>query len=293
MLGNEFISSQTLLFDDRCNINAYPVIKWAGGKRQLLPEINKRLPDKFRNYYEPFFGGGALFFALSPKQAVINDFNTQLVNVYKQIKFSPDEVVNYLMEFPNTYNIIYNTSEQTDFYFNKRNDFNKFIIQDVFTAESAALFIFLNKAGYNGLYRVNRRGLFNVPSAHRKILKICEPENIYAVSDLLQTCIIKQGDFEEACKDAVKEDFIFFDSPYYDTFDSYQTGGFSENDHIRLAELFKKLSKIGVFCILTNNDCDFIKHLYADFHIDVISVKRMINCDSKKRTGREVIIKNF
>lgn len=274
-------------------MNVYPVIKWAGGKRQLLSEINKRLPATFKNYYEPFFGGGALFFDLLPPKALINDFNSQLVNVYRQIKSTPDIVINYLMNFQDSYNSLRDDATKTAFYFQKRDDFNEFIINDTFTAESAALFIFLNKAGYNGLYRVNRRGLFNVPSAHRKTLKICEPENIYAVSKLLQNCVIRQGDFEKACSEAGSDDFIFFDSPYYDTFDSYQTGGFSESDHIRLFILFKQLSAKGAYCILTNNDCDFIKNLYADFNIDVIQVKRMINCDSHKRIGREVIITNF
>ena len=274
-------------------LNVYPVIKWAGGKRQLLSEISSRLPNKFRNYYEPFFGGGALFFYLLPERALINDFNSQLVNVYRQIKSSPDEVISYLMIFQDCYNALTNDSDKTAFYFQKRDDFNSFILNDTFTVESASLFIFLNKAGYNGLYRVNRRGLFNVPPAHRKTLNVCEPENIYAVSNLLQNCKIKQGDFEEACSEAGCDDFVFFDSPYYDTFDSYQTGGFSDSDHIRLFKLFKKLSAAGTYCVLTNNDCNFIKNLYADFNVDVVQVKRMINCNSQKRTGSEVIITNF
>ena len=272
---------------------AVPVIKWAGGKRQLLPEINKRLPKSYGKYYEPFFGGGALFFDLSPKKAVINDFNSQLINMYTQIKNVPDEVIQHLSKLQTAYNTYSSDEERTAYYFEKRTAFNQFITANTYTSESAALFIFLNKAGYNGLYRVNSDGLFNVPCAHRKILKAFESDNIYEVSKLLKDCIIKNGDFEKACKNVKAGDFVFFDSPYYDTFDTYQAGGFSEEDHIRLANLFAKLSDIGAYCILTNNDCDFIKGLYKSYNIDVVSVKRMISCDGSNRTGQEVIITNF
>lgn len=272
---------------------ASPIIKWAGGKRQLLPEIVKRMPTAFKRFYEPFFGGGALFFSLSPEQAVLSDINSQLINAYQQIKISPYKIISTLEQIQNKHNSLKNDIEQTKYYLTKRNEFNQCILNNILTVKSASLFIFLNKAGYNGLYRVNKKGLFNVPSSHRKILKMFDAENIFAASHALQKCTIKCGDFEDACRDARSGDFIFLDPPYYDSFDTYQSGGFSEADHIRLARLFKKLSKEGVYCIETNSNCDFIKELYKDFSIDIINVKRMINCDSAKRTGCEIIITNF
>ena len=272
---------------------ASPLVKWAGGKRQLLPEIKSRMPLKFNRYFEPFFGGGALYFEIEPRKAIINDFNNQLVNLYRQVKECPEEVANKLSEYQNQYNEISGDDKKTEYYYERRTDFNSGIVKSEFTTEMAALFVFLNKAGFNGLYRVNSGGLFNVPPAHRKTLKAYDEANIYEVSRVLKNCNILCGDFEEACKGIRKGDFVFFDSPYYDTFDTYQAGGFSEKDHIRLKNLFKKLSNRGVYCILTNNDCDFIKELYKEYYIDVVAVKRMINCDGNNRTGSEVIITNF
>lgn len=271
-----------------------PVVKWAGGKRQLISEIVSRMPaEPINTYFEPFFGGGALFFHLAPKNAVINDCNSQLVNVYSQIKNDPDAVMDRLTALQDEYNALTDDKKRTEFYSAQRDAFNNSIKNNTLTADSAALFIFMNKAGFNGLYRVNADGLFNVPSAHRKVLKAFDPDNIKAASELLQNSTILHGDFEAACKDAKKGDFVFFDSPYYDTFDTYQAGGFSEADHRRLAKLYKELSDKGVYCILTNSETDFIKELYKDFKVDVVSVKRMINRDSSKRTGTEVIVTNF
>lgn len=143
------------------------------------------------------------------------------------------------------------------------------------------------------MYRVNSKGFFNVPPAHRKSLNIYSQDNIKDVSKLLKKCTIVHGDFEAACKDAKKGDFVFFDSPYYNTFDAYQTGGFSKNEHKRLAKLFKKLTDKSVFCLLTNSNTDFIKTLYKDYTIEKISVKRMINSNGNNRTGIEVIVTNF
>ena len=272
---------------------ATPIVKWAGGKRQLLPEIKKRMPKEFGTYYEPFFGGGALFFDIAPKKAIINDYNIQLINVYNQVKKDYDMVTLYLKDFETSYNSFKTDEEKTRFYFDMRDQFNYLIKTNELSFLSAAEFIFLNKAGFNGLYRVNANGEFNVPSAHRKNLNLFDIENMKEVSALLKRCTIKQGDFEKACNRARENDFVFFDSPYYDTFDNYQAGGFSEDDHLRLARLFRRLSDRGVKCILTNNACDFIKDLYQDYNVEEVDVKRMINCDGNNRVGKEVIITNF
>lgn len=273
--------------------NVSPVIKWAGGKRQLLPTIKPMLPETYGRYFEPFFGGGALFCDVQPDKAVINDFNKQLIGMYKQIKKDPNAVCAALYDFQEQYNGKSSMEEKDALYYEFREDFNACIDDDIKTSLSAALLIFLNKAGFNGLYRVNASGKYNVPSAHRKTVKAYERENIEGMSKLLKKAKIMCGDFEKACKDAEAGDFVFFDSPYYDTFDTYQAGGFSEADHIRLYNLFDSLSQKGVYCMLTNNDCDFIKKLYAKYNIKTIDVKRMINCDGNNRVGKEVIITNY
>lgn len=272
---------------------ATPIIKWVGGKRQLIPEITKNLPESFNTYYEPFFGGGAMFFNLNPTKAVINDFNSQLVNVYKQVKKNNTLVMDKLDQLQNEYNTLADDNARTMYYTTQRDRFNDCIRNNLFDVDSAALFIFMNKTGFNGLYRVNARGRFNVPSSHRESIKTYDRDNMIDVSRMLKNAIIKQGDFEQACNGAKEGDLVFFDSPYYDTFDTYQAGGFSEADHIRLANLFKRLSNRGVYCILTNSNTDFIKNLYKDYNIRVVSVKRLVNRDASNRTGEETIITNF
>lgn len=273
--------------------NCAPIIKWVGGKRQLLSEIKSRMPKEFNTYYEPFFGGGALFFELQPEKAVINDFNSQLINLYQRVKDDYKSVIKIIDKFQNKYNSLQTNSQKLDYYYTLRKEFNKLLKTDARNATAAALFIFLNKAGFNGLYRVNASGEFNVPSAHRSKINAYQLENIKSASDCLNKATILHGDFEKACKDAQFGDFVFFDSPYYDTFDTYQAGGFNEASHIRLATLFKTLSNRGVNCMLTNSNTDFIKELYSGFHIEVVDVKRMVNCDASKRTGQEVIITNY
>lgn len=272
-----------------------PVVKWAGGKRQLIPTIKEMMPEHFNRYYEPFFGGGALFCELEPKQATINDFNEKLINVYRVIKKNADGVSKELTEIEDEYNALPSMPMKDMFYYEYRNRYNRFSLfrECIEDEKLAALFIFLNKAAFNGLYRENRLGQFNVSPAHRKTIKLCDTDNIVRMSELLKKAKIMSGDFERACKDAKAGDFVFFDSPYYDTFDDYQAGGFSTDDHMRLFNLFKSLTEKGVYCMLTNNDCDFIKDLYKDYKITTVGVKRMINCDSKKRTGTELIVINY
>lgn len=273
--------------------SVYPVIKWAGGKRQLLSIIEPMLPETYGKYYEPFFGGGALFFDIQPKEAVINDINKQLIGMYRQIKYDPDAVCKALHNIQTKYNALSSMEEKDALYYELRDDFNAYISDDIDTSFSAALLIFLNKSGFNGLYRVNASGKYNVPSGHKKSVEAYEYDNIKAVSDLLASTEIMCGDFEKAFADARCGDFIFFDSPYYDTFDNYQAGGFTEVDHIRLYELFNLLSQKGIYCMLTNNDCDFIKALYTEYNIKIVDVERSINRDGKNRTGKEVIITNY
>lgn len=270
-----------------------PFVKWAGGKTQLLDEINNRLPERYNNYSEIFIGGGALFFNLEEEQAVINDKNKQLINCYIQIRDNKEKLIKQLTKIQKEYNKLNSLEEKAAYYYSMRDKYNSRMFNKKLNHIDASLFIFLNKADYNGLYRINRSGLFNAPFGKRKQVCLFEEDNINAIAEKLQHTTILNTDFAEACKNAAKGDFIFIDSPYYDTFDTYQSGGFSEADHKRLAELVKELHKKGCFVMVTNSNTEFIKELYKDFRIDVIKVKRMINSKGNNRTGEEVIITTY
>lgn len=272
---------------------ARPFIKWAGGKNQLLNEIEIRLPKEFNRYIEPFVGGGALFCHLNSENSVINDMNYQLINAYKQIRDDHESLISLLDCMENEFNSLNSQEEKQEYFYKTRNDFNSNMFNETQTAIDAARFIFLNKTCFNGLYRCNANGLFNAPFGKKEKVKTYELDNIKELSFKLKNTKIMNGDFEEACKYLRKGDFVFFDSPYFDTFDTYQKGGFSKESHIRLAKLFEKLTSKGVYCMLTNSNTDFVKDLYKEYNIDVVEVKRMINCDGKNRTGTEVIITNY
>lgn len=274
-------------------LKAKPVIKWVGGKRQLLGVLEEKMPSRYGTYFEPFFGGGALFFDLAPKDAVINDFNPQLVNLYRQIKNHSAGVMKLLKVWEAEYNSLDDMSAKNAYYYQKRVEYNDCLTSGERSVKSAALLIFLNKSGFNGLYRINQAGLYNVAAGHKKKLSLFDEDNFVAVKQALQHAQIKRGDFEKACRSAKKGDFVFFDSPYYDSFDTYQAGGFSATDHARLAQLFSDLSDAGVYCMLTNNNCDYVKELYSGYNIEEVDVRRMVNCDSSKRTGTEVIVTNY
>ena len=264
-----------------------PIIKWAGGKTQLLEQLVPLIPDDYGTYYEPFLGGGALFFAVQPHHAVINDYNPSLINLYKQVKKNPEELMKELDT------LTLGHSPDGDYYYERREEYNLSLKMNTKDIRQAALFIYLNKAGYNGLYRLNSDGLYNVPNGKRKNLNLYDRDNILNVSRILKHARIQCGDFEKSCKDAKAGDFVFFDSPYYNTYDAYKAGGFAQEDHVRLSRLFAELTAKGVKCLLTNSNEKYIKELYKDYDIKIVDVKRMINCDGKKRTGKEVIIKNY
>ena len=268
-----------------------PIVKWAGGKRQLLPTLKPMLPGCFNKYFEPFFGGGALFCSMAPNKAVINDLNGQLITMYKQIRDNPSAILGELHQIQFRYNALETMDEKDNLYYELREEYNRRISKR--SEDVAALLIFLNKAGFNGLYRVNSMGRYNVPPAHRKQINAFDEKNVMAFSKILKNSEIMCGDFEDACKDAKEGDFVFFDSPYYNTFDTYQAKGFSEEDHVRLRDLFRALTKRKIWCMLTNNDCEQIKELYKGFNIRSIPVKRVISCNGKNRTGKEVIITNY
>lgn len=273
------------------SINAQPFVKWAGGKRQLLDWIKARLPKHFNGYMEPFVGGGAVYFGLQPEKAIINDINESLINAYRQIQISPEEFVNVISEHDRKI-----ADAGKEYYYKVRELYNDKLMRAEYDMELAVLFVFLNKHCFNGLYRVNGSGLFNVPY-NNSVKESCSRENILAVSRSLQKVCIKSGDFQDACELAKKDDFIFLDSPYAPlnptSFNSYTKEGFDIESHKRVAVVFRELTKRGCYCMLTNHNTELINELYADFNKTVVDVRRMINSDAKNRVGKEIIITNY
>lgn len=271
-----------------------PIFKWAGGKTQLLPHIKAYFPKKYGVYVEPFLGSGAVFLDVQPKKARLNDFNPEIINVYKCVRDNLEALKAELILLQNQYNAILNEEDQRSYFNARREEYNANILNADLSIRDAALFMFLNKACYNGLYRVNQLGYYNSPFGKRKKIKLVVEEDLNECSKALKKAkIFAPGDFSQACKGLKKGDFVYFDSPYYNTFDTYQAGGFPEKDHFRLAELVAKLTQKGVFCMLSNSDTDFIKELYKDYTIRVVPVKRNINRDGASRVGTEVIITNY
>lgn len=275
------------------NSSIAPFVKWAGGKRQLIPQIRERMPEQFNKYYEPFVGGGAVIFELLPENAVINDINRALINAYQMICDHPQD---FLQEINRLDAEMWEDGKE--YYYSLREHYNDKLMKDEFDVELAALFVFINKHCFNGLYRVNGKGLFNVPYNNSRRSSVDE-QSIMEISEFLRNVTIISGDFEAACEGAGKGDFVFIDSPYAPlnptSFESYTKEGFDIESHRRLAKLFDKLTARGCYCMLTNHNTDLIKELYGNkgYTIDVVSVKRMINSDASNRVGEEVIICNY
>lgn len=275
------------------NSSIAPFVKWAGGKRQLMPQIKERMPKQFNNYYEPFVGGGAVIFELLPKNAVINDINKALINAYQMICTNPKEFLEEIHKLDTEM-----WEDGKEYYYSKRERYNDKLMKDAFDVELAALFVFINKHCFNGLYRVNGKGLFNVPYNNSRRNSVDE-KSILKISEFLKDVTIISGDFEKACKDAKAGDFVFIDSPYAPlnptSFESYTKEGFDMESHKRLANLFDELTTRGCYCMATNHNTELIHKLYGNkgYKIDVVSVKRMINSDASNRVGEEVIICNY
>lgn len=275
------------------NSSISPFVKWAGGKRQLLTQIKERMPEKYNNYFEPFVGGGAVTFALLPENALINDINKALINAYRQICNAPEVFLKAIKKLDNEM-----WEDGKEYYYFLRELYNDKLMKTEFDVELAALFVFINKHCFNGLYRVNGKGLFNVPYNNSRRVSVDE-NLIMEISEYLQSVKIMDGDFEVACKEAKGGDFVFIDSPYAPlkptSFESYTKEGFDIESHKRLAKLFDELTARGCYCMLTNHNTDLINELYGNkgYRIDIVSVKRMINSDASKRVGEEVIICNY
>ena len=275
-------------------IKGKPFVKWAGGKRQIMPEIKKYVPENYDTFYEPFVGGGAVFFELAPKKAVINDYNSELMNVFECIK--DEEKFDKMCTELNHHEA--NHSEE--YYYQVRNidrDVKKY--NKLADYKKAARTIYLNKACFNGLYRVNSKNEFNVPFGKKEKVNTYEGQNLGVVHCILNFNDVKllSIDFEEAVKDAKKGDFVYLDPPYdsdTSTFNDYTENGFNKDEQRRLALLFKELSDRGCFVMLSNHNTILVNELYKDYNIHVISAKRNINSNGKKRGKvEEVIITNY
>ncbi len=273
---------------------AKPFVKWAGGKRQIIDKLKQYVPDEYSTYYEPFIGGGALLFELAPKNAVINDSNEELMNVYKCL--CDEEKFKKMCSLLNHYE----REHSEDFYYEIRNkDKNKNTYNRLSDYTKAARTIYLNKACFNGLYRVNKKNEFNVPFGKKTKVNTYEGSNLITVSNYLTMNNIKilSVDFEEAVKNVKEKDFVYFDPPYdseTSTFNSYTEEGFNRDEQIRLAKVFKELDRKGAFVMLSNHNTSLINDLYKEYNIHLIEAKRNINSNGKKRGKvEEVIITNY
>ena len=259
-----------------------PILKWVGGKTQLLKDILPKVPLSYGRYIEPFLGGGALFFALQPEKGIIADSNPELINMYRQVADCVAEVIDYLGKYENTKEFFYFVREQDWLSLPK--------------SEAAARTIFLNKTCFNGLYRVNKNGQFNVPYGRYSNPKICDVEVLLAASKVLKKAEILCSDYLFVLDHyAQSDDFVFLDPPYlpiseYSDFKRYTKEQFYKEDHVGLANQIMRLHERGCQVILTNSNHPLVHKLYGQFNIEVIQTKRYISCNGNKRKGEDVIV---
>ena len=271
-----------------------PFLKWVGGKRALVDEIIKRMPSKFNTYFEPFVGGGALFFELKKrgmlegKKSYLFDANKELINTYNTVKNNPYELIEILKEFQNKHS--------HDFYYEVRAMDREGSFTALPDAMRSARFIYLNKTCFNGLYRVNSKGFYNVPMGRYKNPAICDTSSILSASRALQDAEVLHVDFSKVLDFAKKGDFVYFDPPYYpltptSSFTSYNQDIFLDDEQKRLFNTFEKLAKKGLHVMLSNSDTEFIKELYKDYKIDFVEMNRFINSKSGRRGKiKEIIV---
>ncbi|HGR3278048.1 TPA: DNA adenine methylase [Streptococcus pneumoniae] len=274
-------------------VTLQPFTKWTGGKRQLLPVIRELIPKTYNRYFEPFVGGGALFFDLTPKDAVINDFNAELINCYQQIKDNPQELIEILKVHQE-----YNSKE---YYLDLRSADRDERIDMMSEVQRAARILYMLRVNFNGLYRVNSKNQFNVPYGRYKNPKIVDEELISAISVYINNnqLEIKVGDFEKAIVDVRTGDFVYFDPPYIplsetSAFTSYTHEGFSFADQVRLRDAFKRLSDTGAYVMLSNSSSALVEELYKDFNIHYVEATRTNGAKSSSR-GKisEIIVTNY
>jgi len=276
---------------------AKPFLKWVGGKGQLLRSYSEYFPKdgQYNRYFEPFLGGGAVFYSLKPSQAHLNDLNIDLINTYKIVKKDVGGLIRELKKLEKAY-IPLSELDREEFYYKKvREEYNK----SNNTLKKSAYLIFMNKTGYNGMYRVNASGDYNIPFGKYKNPTILNENNLLRVSELLSGVRLTSLDFIEAVKSAKKGDFVYLDPPYHPldnapSFTSYSKDDFGEKDQLRVAELFRDLDNRGCKVMLSNSYTDFIKELYDGYRQDAMEANRSINSKAKGRGKiKELIILNY
>lgn len=280
------VANQPPLFERQENsVTPRPLLKWAGGKTHLLPILRRCVPVRFGRYFEPFLGGGALFFDLRPQDAVLSDSNYELIHCYRTVRDRPEEVVEHLRGL---------MVSQEEFY-----RMRAVRPETLPEAARAARFIYLNKTCFNGLYRVNKHGLFNTPFGHYKHLSLVDARNLAAVSRALTKPALECADYSLVLRLVVPGDFVYMDPPYlpigkYSDFKRYTREQFRESDHERLADVFRCLAQAGCFVLLSNAYHEKIARLFADFHQAVVYAPRNVNCKGKGRGKvKELLISNY
>ena len=266
-------------------IKAEPILKWAGGKRQMLKELLPLVPEYKGKYIEPFVGGGAMFFALEPEKAILSDCNEELIHLYKTIRLKANLVIEELKQMHNS---------EEDYY--RIRELNWRELSDT---AAAARMIYLNKTGFNGLYRVNRQGGFNVPYGKNERTQFCNEEQILKAAKVLKKKKLLCGDYKKILKKhAEPGDFIFLDPPYFqvterEIFLRYTSDRFYEPDQEELAEIVNDLYDMGCEVMMTNSNHPRIYELYSRFDIKVVQVRRAVNCKGDGRKGEDTIITAF
>ena len=259
-----------------------PILKWAGGKTQLLSALASHIPSNFSRYVEPFIGGGALFFALQPEHALISDSNPELVNLYQQVANDVEAVIRCLKDYENTREMFYDVRGQD--------------WQRLAPCEAAARMIYLNRTCFNGLYRVNRKGEFNVPFGNYRNPSICDEKNLRAAAEVLKRAEIVCCDFSKVLGGMVRRgDFVFLDPPYvpvgkWGDFKRYTKEQFSNDDQVRLSQAVEEIHRNGVWAVLTNSNHPFVHKLYSGHNIDIVQTKRNISSNGAMRRGEDVIV---
>lgn len=267
----------------------YPIVKWVGGKRQLMFELLKNMPKSYNRYFEPFIGGGALFFELQPENAYISDMNEELINLYSVVRDNVYELISDLNkhEISKEYFLEIRNLDRTAEYKNLSN------------VQHASRFIYLNRTCFNGLYRVNSQGQFNVPFGNYKNPRIVDENNLLNCSELLKNTEIKCADFSEILTKAKKGDFVYFDPPYVplnetSSFTSYTKDGFDMDMQFKLREVCDELDSMGVMFMLSNSDTKFVNELYSNYEIKKVFASRAVNANAEGR-GKitEVLVRNY
>jgi DNA adenine methylase len=283
-LGVDFDTALTAIADehkpDTTTFTARPFIKWVGGKRSILPELLKRVPQEYDTYHEAFLGGGALYFSLQPKDACLSDINLHLIVTFKAVRDDVEGLIAQLKVHARLHN--------KEYYLKAR----KKLFKEINPTKLAALFIYLNKTCFNGLYRVNASGGFNVPMGDYKDPPILDEENLRNASKVLKGANIQQHGFSHV--EIYKNDFYYLDPPYHETYEGYSSAGFGDKEHTELAAFCKKIDQKGGFFMLSNSDTPFVRELYKGYTIETVSASRSVSCKKHQRgKENELIIRNY